>query len=73
MDTASRHPSSYLFSLWIDHDAGGMPVWRGVLVTASGQRLYFSTLAQFNHWLCELAGWQDPPQDGSGEDHKFKE
>ena len=64
MEPVSRRPSSYLFSLWIDHYAGGMPVWRGVLVTAAGQRLYFSTLAQLNRWLCELAGWQDPPKDG---------
>jgi hypothetical protein len=66
MDIASRRPSSYLISLWIDHSAAGMPVWRGVLVTAAGQRLYFSTLAQLHRWLCELAGWQDPTLDGSG-------
>ena len=65
MDTASRHPSSYLVSFWVDHSANGTAVWRGVLVTAAGQRLHFSTLAQLNRWLCELAGWQDPPLDDS--------
>jgi hypothetical protein len=63
MDTAARHHSSYLVSLWIDHSVDGVPVWRGVLVTAAGQRLYFSTLAQLDLWLCELAGWQDPSQN----------
>ena len=64
MDTASRRPSSYLVSLWVDHSTNGTVVWRGVLVTAAGQRLRFSTLAQLERWLCELTGWQDPPQDG---------
>ena len=64
MDTASRRPTSYLVSFWVDHAADGTAVWRGVLVTAAGQRLHFATLAQLNHWLYELAGWQDPPQDG---------
>jgi hypothetical protein len=67
MDTASRRPSSYLVSFWVDHSADGTAVWRGVLVTSAGQRLHFSTLAQLNRWLCELAGWQDPPQDGEAE------
>ena len=64
MDTASRRPSSYLVSIWLDHTADGALVWHGVLVTAAGQRLHFSTLAQLNRWLNELAGWQDPSQDG---------
>jgi hypothetical protein len=62
MDTASRRSSSYLVSFWVDRSANGDSVWRGVLVTAAGQRLPFSTLTQLNRWLCELAGWQDPPQ-----------
>ena len=64
MEPISRIPSSYVISLWIDHYADGVPVWRGILGTVAGQRLYFSTLAQLNRWLCELAGWQDPPRDG---------
>ena len=67
MDTASRRPSSYLVSFWVDHTTNGTVVWRGVLVTSAGQRLHFSTLAQLNRWLCELAGWQDPPQTGETE------
>jgi hypothetical protein len=67
MDTASQPPSSYVISIRVDRGANGAPVWRGVLVTAAGQRLHFSTLAQLNSWLCELAGWQDPPQDGEVE------
>ena len=63
MDTASRRPSSYLVSFWVDRSANGAAVWHGVLVTTAGQRLPFSTLAQLNRWLCELAGWQDPPPD----------
>jgi hypothetical protein len=62
MDTASRRPTSYLVSIWPEHTADGMAVWRGVLVTAAGQRLHFSTLAQLNRWLNELAGWQEPRQ-----------
>jgi hypothetical protein len=64
MDTASPSPSSFVISIRVDRAASGVVVWRGVLVTAAGQRLHFSTLAQLNNWLCELAGWQDPPQDG---------
>jgi hypothetical protein len=61
MDTATRRrPTSYLVSIWPERAADGNAVWRGVLVTAAGQRLPFSTLAQLNRWLNELAGWQDP-------------
>lgn len=67
MDTATRRPTSYLVSVWPEHTADGTAAWRGVLVTAAGQRLPFSTLAQLNRWLYELAGWQDPPQDGEAE------
>jgi hypothetical protein len=49
--------------VWVDHATGEVPVWQGVFVTAAGQRLHFSTLAQLNRWLCELAGWQDPPAE----------
>jgi len=64
MDNVPRPPSSYLVSFWVDYSADGVAVWHGVLVTAASQRLHFSTLAQLNRWLCELAGWQDPAQDG---------
>jgi len=64
MDTTSFSPVSYVISIRVDRTANGLAVWRGVLVTAAGQRLPFSTLAQLNSWLCELIGWQDPPQDG---------
>ena len=47
--------------------ADGTAVWRGVLVTPAGQRLPFSTLAQLDRWLCELVGWQDPPEEGKAE------
>ena len=72
MDNASRRPSSYLVSFWVDHSADDTAVWRGVLVTAAGQRLHFSTLAQLDSWLCELAGWQDPPlhDSAAGDSHK---
>ena len=63
MDTASPPPNSYVISIRVDRKAHGRPVWHGVLVTAAGQRLPFSTLAQLDRWLCELAGWQDPPQN----------
>lgn len=66
MDTATRRPTSYLVSIWPEHTAEGTAIWRGVLVTPAGQRLHFSTLAQLNRWLGELAGWQDPPQNGDG-------
>lgn len=64
MDTTSFSPGSYIISIRVDQAANGLTVWRGVLVTAAGQRLPFSTLAQLNGWLYELTGWQDPPQDG---------
>jgi hypothetical protein len=67
MDNASRHSSSYLVSFWVDQSADGVTLWRGVLVTAAGQRLHFSTLTQLNQWLSELVGWQDPPQAGKTE------
>jgi hypothetical protein len=63
MDTASRHRISYLLSVWVEHTNDDLPMWRGVLVTAAGQRLHFSTLAQLDRWLCELTGWQDPPSE----------
>jgi hypothetical protein len=63
MDTATRRPTSYLVSIWPERTADGAAAWRGVLVTSAGQRLYFSTLAQLNRWLNELAGWQEPPQN----------
>jgi len=67
MDTASRRPASYLVSIWPERTADGTAVWRGVLVTPAGQRLPFSTLAQLDRWLCELVGWQDPPEEGKAE------
>jgi hypothetical protein len=63
MESPPRRTTSYLISLWVDHHVAGVPVWRGALVTVAEQRLHFSTLAQLNRWLCELAGWQDPPPD----------
>jgi hypothetical protein len=60
MDTAARRPTSYLISIWPESGAADTAVWRGVLVTPAGQRLHFSTLAQLNRWLSELAGWQEP-------------
>ncbi|MFN8595359.1 MAG: hypothetical protein U0559_04140 [Anaerolineae bacterium] len=64
MDTATRRPTSYLVSVWSERAADGVTVWRGVLITAAGQRLHFSTLTQLSHWLGELAGWQEPRQNG---------
>jgi hypothetical protein len=64
MDNASRRPTFYLVSIWPERTVDGTAVWRGVLVTPSGQRLPFATLAQLNRWLRELAGWQEPPQAG---------
>jgi hypothetical protein len=61
MKTAPRRPVSFLISLWVEHPDGDHPVWRGALVTAAEQRLYFSTLAELGRQLCEIAGWQDPP------------
>jgi hypothetical protein len=63
MDTASPPPSSYVISIRVERNAHGAPVWHGVLVTAAGQRLHFSSLAQLDRWLCELTGWQEPRQD----------
>jgi hypothetical protein len=37
---------------------------RGVLVAPAGQRLPFTTLEQLNRRLNELAGWQEPGQNG---------
>jgi hypothetical protein len=61
MDTAPRRGSSYLISVWVDRPDDSRPVWCGALVTAAEQGFCFSTLAELNRWLCELAGWQDPP------------
>ena len=68
MDTAAQRPATYLISIWPEHTADGLAVWRGALVTAAGQRLQFSTLAQLNRWLNELAGWQEPRHDESRPD-----
>jgi len=62
MEPERRPANTYLISLWVDRSDGLLPVWRGALVTAAQQRLYFSTLTELNRWLCELAGWQDPPE-----------
>jgi len=64
METTARRTTSCLVSIWPERATDGAAVWRGVLVTPAGQRLYFSTLAQLNCWLNELVGWQDPPQNG---------
>jgi hypothetical protein len=64
MGTATRRPTSYLVSIWQERTADGSAGWRGVLVTPAGQRLHFSTLAQLNRWLSELAGWQEPLHSG---------
>jgi hypothetical protein len=64
MDTIPHRPTSYLVSIWPERTVEGAAVWRGVLVTSAGQRLHFSTLAQLNRWLNELAGWQEPWQNG---------
>jgi len=66
MDATTRRPTSYLVSIWPEVATDGVAVWRGVLVTPAGQRLHFSTLAQLNQWLNELAGWRDPEQNGEG-------
>lgn len=63
MDPATRRPTSYLVSIWPERSAEDAVVWRGVLVTAAGQRLPFATLAQLSRWLSELAGWQEPGQN----------
>ena len=60
MDTVTRRPASYLISIWPEPAVDRPAVWRGVLVTPAGQRLHFSTLAQLNRWLSEVAGWQEP-------------
>jgi hypothetical protein len=60
MDLAPRRPASFLISLWQENAQGGFSWWRGTLVTASEQRLHFSSLAELNRLLCELSGWQDP-------------
>lgn len=64
MDTATRRPTTYLVSIWSERTTDDASVWRGVLVTSAGQRLHFSTLVQLNLWLSELAGWQEPQQNG---------
>ena len=61
MDVTPRRASSYVISLWVEGPAGERAAWRGALVTTAEQRLYFSTLAELNRLVCELAGWQDPP------------
>jgi hypothetical protein len=61
MEPERRQANAYLISLWVDRSDSVRPVSRGALVTAAEQRLYFSTLAELNRWLCEMAGWQDPP------------
>lgn len=60
MPMLPRRSVSFLISLWLDHPDNGLPLRRGVLVTAADQRLHFSSLAELNRLLCELAGWQDP-------------
>lgn len=65
MDIERRQSKAYLVSLWVDRSDSARPVWRGALVTAAEQRLYFSTLAELNRWLCEMTGWQDPAPVGS--------
>ena len=61
MDSSPHRQHSYLVSIWVDHHAHKLPVWRGTIVTEADQRLHFSTLAELNRWLSELSGWQDPP------------
>ena len=51
MDIERRQSKAYLVSLWVGRSDSARPVWRGALVTAAEQRLYFSTLAELNRWL----------------------
>lgn len=62
MESVTRVKCSFLVSIWVENASDGLPIWRGVLVTLAGQRLPFTSLAQLERWLCELGGWQDPPQ-----------
>lgn len=63
MDTSASQNSSYLISIHVERTEL-TSVWHGVLITAAGQRLHFSTLNQLGVWLCELTGWQEPPENG---------
>lgn len=63
-----RRPVSFLISLWLDDSAPDVPLWRGALVTTAEQRLHFSSLAELNRLLCELAGWQEPEHGARSDD-----
>ena len=64
MNTASRRlgarRTSYILSLWAEHQEDSPPVWRGSLESADGRRLYFDSLQTLNRLLGESAGWRDP-------------
>ena len=51
---------SYIVSIWREADQESVLCWKGDLETAAGQHLNFTSLADLNHLLCELAGWIDP-------------
>lgn len=59
------HQLSCLLSLWTEFPANASPVSHGYIETPVGQRLYFTSLAQFSNLLGELSGWTEtsgPPE-----------
>jgi hypothetical protein len=52
---------SYVVSIWRGQPKDSARLWHGYLETVAGQRFEFATLAELNHLLCELGGWNDPP------------
>jgi hypothetical protein len=56
---------AYVISIWREADQESVLHWKGDLETAAGQHLNFTSLAELNHFLCELGGWIDPPAESA--------
>ena len=58
-NSADRHRTLLVISIWTETLPGKPPTWRGSIRTIDGQRMNFSTLTDLNRMLCELSGWHD--------------
>ncbi len=66
-DAQPMHRVSYLLFIWSERRPDLPLVWNGLLQAASGQRFYFTTLAELERLLSEIGGWIDPPEKSMDE------
>jgi hypothetical protein len=58
-NSADRHRTLLVISIWTETLPSKQPAWRGSIRTIDGKRISFNTLAGLNRLLYELTGWHD--------------